>query len=561
MLNELHIENIAVISRADIRFGRGLNVLTGETGAGKSIIIDSLSAILGGRVSRELVRRGCDRAGVTAVFSCGGAVDAWLRENEIDPEDELIIQRRISADGKSSCRVNGLPVPVGQIRELGALLIDIHGQNDGRRLLDEATHRSFLDAYGGYTAQLEAFAADYARWRDTAREISALELDEREKERLTENLKYTINELEKAQLRAGEYDELSEQAELMRNSEKLTEALDAAYEALYGADGSASELCSDARGWTARAAAWAPELQKALESVDNAAALIEDAAETIRDFRGGLDFSPDEYDRMEARLALLRRLFKKYGKDEAELLDYLDECREKLNRLEYAGDRILKLKKQLAQNAADAMKAGAALTAVRREAAKSLQARIERELHELSMPSARFIVELTPVSAKCGFEKYGCDEVRFLMAANAGTDPGRIVRIASGGELSRIMLAMKNVFAETDPVETMVFDEIDTGVSGIAAQRVGEKLSRLSRDKQVLCVTHLPQIAAMADTHLHILKSESDGTTNTDVTTLDQAGRMAEIARLYGGEIVTETTLRSAAEQLEAAEAFKNKGE
>ena len=558
MLNELHIENIAVISRANIHFGSGLNVLTGETGAGKSIIIDSLSAILGGRVSRELVRTGCGKAGVTAVFSCGETVQRWLADNEIEAEDELIVQRRISADGKSACRINGLPVPAAQLRELGVLLIDIHGQNDGRRLLDESTHRAFLDSYGNLSEVFAVFSAAYGRWHETAREIESLEMDEREKERLTENLQYAITELEKAQLRAGEYTELSERAELMRNGEKLTEAVDAAYEALYGADGSAAELCADAHGWTERAAAWAPELQKARESVENAAALIEDAAETLRDFRDGLDFSPEEYDRMEARLAQLRRLFKKYGRDEDELLAYLDECREKLERLEYAGDRIQKLRGQLTEEAADVLKAGARLTEARREAAQSLQARIERELHELSMPSARFLVELHPVAAERGFEKYGCDEVRFLMAANAGTEPGRIVRIASGGELSRIMLAMKNVFAESDPVETMVFDEIDTGVSGVAAQRVGEKLARLSAAKQVLCVTHLPQIAAMADTHLHILKSESNGETSTRVDTLETSGRMAEIARLYGGEIVTETTLKSAAEQLEAAADFKN---
>ena len=557
MLNELHIENVAVISRADIRFGAGLNVLTGETGAGKSIIIDSLEAILGGRVSREIVRHGCDKAGVTAVFSTGQEVDNWLRDNDIDMEDELIIQRRISADGKSSCRVNGLPMPAAQLRELGALLIDIHGQNDGRRLLDEATHRAFLDAYGGHGNAIAAFEQAYAVYRATEKEINSLQMDELEKERLTENLKYTINELEKAQLKAGEFDELSERADLMRNSEKLTEAVDGAYEALYGADGSAAELCGEAANWTSRASAWAPELNKALESIRNASALIEDAAETLRDLRESLEFSPDEYDRMEERLQRLRRLFKKYGKDEAGLLEYLDECREKLDGLEYAGDRIAKLERQLESDRKNALKAGAALTEARKKAADDLQKRIEKELHELSMPSARFVVEIAPVAVKRGFEKYGCDEVRFLMAANAGSQPGRIVKIASGGELSRIMLAMKNVFAETDSVETMVFDEIDTGVSGIAAQRVGEKLSRLSADKQVLCVTHLPQIAAMADTHLHILKSESGGTTSTDVSNLDKEGRMAEIARLYGGEIVTDTTLRSAAEQLAAAEDFK----
>lgn len=558
MLTQLHIENVAVIQRADMEFGRGLNVLTGETGAGKSIIIDSLSAILGGRVTRDLVRHGCDRASVMAVFTCDGPVNSWLEENDIDPEDELIIQRRIGADGKSSCRINGLPTPAAQLRTLGALLIDIHGQNDGRRLLDEAMHREFLDAYGADKDKLEDFALAYGKWRATSKEISSLTMDELEKERLTENLKYTIEELSRAQLRAGEYDELAERRDLLRNSEKLTEAIDGAYDALYGSDGSASERCGDATSWTQRAANYAPELGTALASIRSAASLIEDAVETLRDFRASLDFSPDEYDRLESRLDALRRLSKKYSRDESSLVEYLEECREKLDGLEYSGDRLIKLHGQLENDAARAIKAGAALTKARSIAAQELSARIERELHDLSMPSARFVVEISPVKSERGFEKYGCDEIRFLMAANAGGEPGRITRIASGGELSRIMLAMKNVFAESDNVETMVFDEIDTGVSGIAAQRVGEKLSKLSGSKQVLCVTHLPQIAAMADKHLHIIKTESGGETNTDVLPLDRAGRVSEIARLHGGEVITENTLKSVSEQLEAAERFKS---
>jgi DNA repair protein RecN (Recombination protein N) len=557
MLNELHIENIAVIERADIRFAPGLNVLTGETGAGKSIVIDALSAILGGRVSREIVRRGCEKANVTAVFESGPAVDDWLREAGIDAEDELILQRQIGADGKSACRVNGLPMAAAQLRELGGLLIDIHGQNDGRRLLDESTHRAFLDAYGGHTAELAAFSAAWEQWRATARELDSLEMDEVEKARLSDNLKYAIDELSRAELKAGEYDELSARRELLRNSEKLTEALDAAYEALYGGEGSAIERCGDARGWTERAAAYAPELAKAAESLVSAAALLEDAAETLRDFRDGLDFSPEEYDRLEERLAQIRRLEKKYGRSEAELIAYLDECARKLDDLEYASDRIVKLQKQLSSDAVTAKKAGAALTTARKRAAAELSKRIEKELRELSMPSACFVAELTPVASERGFEKYGCDEVRFLLAANAGGEPGRITRIASGGELSRIMLAMKNVFAETDSVETMVFDEIDTGVSGVAAQRVGEKLARLSAGKQVLCVTHLPQIAAMADRHLLILKTEERDQTRTEVTPLDADGRARELARLHGGELITETTLKSAAEQLAAAEQYK----
>ena len=560
MLTELHIENVAVIRRADICFGSGLNVLTGETGAGKSIVIDSLGAILGGRVSRELVRTGSSGASVTGVFTVSAAAESWLRLSELEVEDELIIKRRIAPDGRSSCRINGEPVSAAQLRELGSLLVDVHGQNDGRRLMDEARHRDFLDGYGAYPGALSDFAAAYQKWKATAAEIKSLEISDSEKERLTERLTAEIAELSRAELREGEYDELSARRDLMHNSEKLTEYLEGAYEALYGGDESASALCGAGEAYAGRAAAFAPELAPAVENLRSARALIEDAAETVRDLRNSLDFSPDEYDRLEERLALLRRLMKKYARDEAGLIAYLDECSAKLDTLEYSSDMLAKLRRRLESEEKDALRAGKALTQAREEAARRLEQRIEAELRELSMPSARFKVELKPLGGEPGFDSHGCEEVRFLMSANSGMELGRISRIASGGELSRIMLAMKSVLAESDSVDTMVFDEIDTGVSGIAAQRVGEKLSRLADGRQVLCVTHLPQIAAMADSHYRILKSDSGAGTETAVESLGRDGRLAEIARLTGGDVVTETTLKSAAEQLDAAAAFKERG-
>ena len=560
VLTELHIENVAVIRRSDIAFGPGLNVLTGETGAGKSIVIDSLGAILGGRVSREIVRTGSAQASVTAVFTPSEQSDAWLADNGIEPEDELIIRRRISADGRSACRVNGEPVSAAQLRALGALLVDVHGQNDGRRLMDEANHRRFLDGFGRCGGELSAFTAAYGKWKATAAEISSLEMDAAEKERLTERLRAEIDELERAALRDGEYDELEARRGLMRNSEKLTEYLDGAYEALYGGDDSAVSLCGSGEALAARAAEMMPELSGAVENLRSAAALMDDAAETIRDLRDGLDFSPEEYDRLEERASQLRRLFKKYSRGEPELMTYLDECRSRLDSLEYSDDTVAKLRRRLASEEAEVKKAGAALTEARRKAARELEERIEAELRDLSMPSARFKVDITSVSAEAGFNSTGCDEVRFLMSANSGMELGRISRIASGGELSRIMLAMKSVLAESDSVDTMVFDEIDTGVSGIAAQRVGEKLAKLALGRQVLCVTHLPQIAAMADEHFRIVKSDTGSGTETAVEPLDRGGRVAEIARLTGGDVVTETTRKSAAELLDAAADFKKGG-
>ena len=556
MLTQLHIENIAVIEKADIEFGSGLTVLTGETGAGKSIIVDSLSAVLGARTSRELVRSGAEKGTVSAVFESDNA-KGWFEDNDIEPEDEIIIQRRINADGKSSCRVCGNPVSVAQLRELGALLLDIHGQNDGRQLMDESRHREYLDSFGGLADELCAYKAAYCEYIFCKREIERLSMDEVEKARMADSLQYQIAELENAALRPGEEDELSAKRDLLRNSEKLTEAIDGAYNSLYGADSSAGALTDEAAALMDRAAMIAEDLRETAEIIKNASSLIYDASERIRDFRDSLEFSPEEYDNIESRLALLRKLRRKYNMDEEGMLEHLDECRKKLSELEYADDMLVKLEKQLEKHIDNCRTMAAALTKRRKSAALELEKRIISQLRDLSMPSVRFAVSIEPIQSKTGFDAYGADEIRFLISANAGMELGRISKIASGGELSRIMLAMKTVFSNNDPIETMVFDEIDTGVSGIAAQRVGEKMSDLSRGKQVLCITHLPQIAAIADSHDLIVKSERDGRTYTEVTELDRQGRRMELARLHGGDIITETTLAGAEEQLAAADKYK----
>ena len=556
MLNELHIENIAVIERADISFGRGFNVLTGETGAGKSIVIDSIGAVLGERVSRELVRRGADKGVVTAVFDLEGS-EKWLEDNGIEAEDELILQRRISADGKSSCRICGMPATAAQMKELAQLLVDIHGQNDGRQLMDESRHREYLDRFGTLDAELGVFSKAYSAYAAIKKELDSLQIDEIEKSRLSDNLKYQIEELDKAGLKLGEYDSLCSRRDLLRNSEKLREALDQAVELLDGGDENAISMAQNAAYYTGKAAAISGELESAADSINSAAYAMADALETLRDFRDSLDFSPEEYDQLESRIALLNRLERKYGRDEDALIGYLDECRNKLDDIQYADERTSKLEKQLKDQAALCRKEAKKLSERRHSVAQELERRIVTQLRELNMPSVRFAVEFTPVDTELGFDAYGADRIRFIMSANAGEELGRISRIASGGELSRIMLAMKNVFAENDPVSTMIFDEIDTGVSGIAAQRVGEKLFSVSLGKQVMCVTHLPQIAAMADNHYLISKEERNGRTYTAVSRLDREGRKRELARLHGGDNITELTLASAEEQLEAADKFK----
>ena len=553
MLTELHIENIAVIEKADIEFRKGLTVLTGETGAGKSIVVDSLGAVLGARTSRELVRTGADKGVVSAVFESANAAE-WFKENDIEFEDEIIIQRKISAEGKNSCRVCGTPVTVAQLRELGALLLDIHGQNDGRQLLDEANHLAYLDSYGEYSDILERYNAAYTEYMACKREIKRLSMDEIEKERLADSLQYRIDELEKANLKIGEDDELSSKRDLLRNSEKLTEALDGAYNALYAADQSAQSLTDEASALIGRAASITDELRETYDIIENASSLLFDASERIRDFRDSLEFSPEEYDNIENRLSLLKKLRRKYNTDEEGMLAHLDECRKKLAELEYAGDMLINLNNQLEKHIGNCKKIASDLSKKRQAAAQSLEKRIVSELRDLNMPSVRFSVSIEPIETEMGFDATGADDVKFLISANAGEALGRISKIASGGELSRIMLAMKTVFSKNDP---MVFDEIDTGVSGIAAQRVGEKMSDLSRGKQVLCITHLPQIAAIADNHDLIEKNERNGRTYTRVKELDREGRCLELARMHGGDNVSELTLASAEEQLKAADNYK----
>ena len=558
MLKTLHIENIAVIESADVDFSAGLSVLTGETGAGKSIIIDSLNAVLGNRVTRELVRSGAERAAVTASFE-SPAAERWCRENEIDTDDaEIILQRRISADGKTSGRVNGVPVTASQLRELGALLLDIHGQNDGRQLLDERRHLDYLDAFGECSGKLAGYRESYTAYRALVREAEQLSMDETEKLRREESLRYRIEELTKAEIRPGEEAELTERRDLLRNSEKLTEHISSALAALYDSDESAVAQCGDAEYNVSRASAWSADLAETEEIIRGARLALEDAAERLREKQQQLDFSPDEYDRLEERLAQLRRLEKKYSADEAGLAELLTDAQRQLDELEYAGDRLAQLEKETAKAYTAAEKAAQRLSEQREAAARRLEERVVEELRDLSMPSVRFQVLLTQRSGENALTASGIDDVRFAMSANAGEALGPISRIASGGELSRIMLALKNVFAEKDGVDALIFDEIDTGVSGVAAQRVAEKLAVLGRTKQVLCVTHLPQIAAMAQQQYLVEKAERGGRTYTSIRLLDREGRRQELARLSGGDMITDTQLASAEELLSRDEKFRN---
>ena len=551
MLRELRIENIAIIEKAAISFGPGLNVLTGETGAGKSIIIDAIAAVTGARAGRDLVRTDAERAVVTAVFDRNDAED-WLSENDIDCDDELILQRRINSDGKSSCRVCGSPVTAGQLRTLGSQLLELHGQNDGLQLLDERRHLLALDRFAGLN--LDDYHNSYRSLMELREERERLSMDETEKEHRQILLSDSVKELERAAVAPGETEELTARRNLLRNSEKLTEALQNARAAL-GEENGALSGTQDAAWHCRHAAEFAPELADAQNKLEQAAFLLTDADELLRDFQDALNFSPEEYDRIEQRLHDISRLERKYRRSADELSDYLEDCRRQLTEISSADERLEELAREEKKQEELCRSLAADLHRKRINAGKVLAGRIEEELHDLSMPSARFQTEVTD-SGNLG--PNGADTVRFLLSANRGEELGRISRIASGGELSRIMLAMKNVLSAGDPVPTMVFDEIDTGVSGVAAQRVGERLASLSHRKQVLCVTHLPQIAAMADEHYLIRKDESGARTLTEVTVLGREGKRMELARLHGGDHITETTLLSAEEQLQYAENYKS---
>ena len=437
MLQELHIENIAVIEKADVTLGSGLNILTGETGAGKSMIVDSLQAILGGRVSRELVRTGAEKAVVCATFDPEPA-RGWCEDHEIEVDDELILRRKITAEGKTTCRVCGVPVTAAQLRELGSLLLDIHGQNDGQQLLDERQHQRYLDAFGVPDALLQTYQNEYHAYTELIREQETLRGLESEKELLTESLRHQIQELEQAELKSGEEDELTEKRDMLRNFEKLSEAVESAYALLEGGEETAISMAAEAESEAIRAAGFASELSGVSSVIHEAVFSLQDAAETLRDFLAGLDFSEAEYDRIESRLASLHRLERKYHADENGLIQKLADAKSRLDQIEYADDRLVKLEKMIAAKEKNVKAAGLELSNARRAAASKLEKQVVSELRDLAMPGVRFQVELAPISGKPGFGPAGTDAVRFLLSANAGEAPGRISHIASGGELSQI---------------------------------------------------------------------------------------------------------------------------
>ena len=547
MLSLLHIENIAVIECADISFDRGFNVLTGETGAGKSIVIDAISAILGERAYRDMIRTGTNKASVRAVFTDVPQMP-WFEENGVEYDPETIIQREIHLDGKNVCRVNGSLVTVSILNKLGLQLINIHGQHDSASLFDEANHLTFLDDFAGNQTLRATYSEKFSAVEQLRKEIKRISMDEGEKLRRMETLKYQIAEIEKADLTSGEDEELEARRKLLQNSEKIANGLNDAVESLYGGDDTdgAASLLATAERALARVSKFSDQIAQLHEKVADLMYQVQDAAEIARDVQYELSYSGDELDAIESRLDVIHKLRRKYGATCADILEFLERAKQELDEIEFADDHIEKLKKKLKKAEKEAWDAAMTLRENRKEIAQKLSERILTELAQLDMPKVQFACQFTELE----LTSLGADAVAFYMSANVGEALKPMSKVASGGELARIMLAMKNVLAEQDKVNTLIFDEVDTGVSGRAAQKVAEKLRSVARNKQVLCVTHLPQLAAMGDTHLLIAKGERDGRTYTTVTPLDLEGRKKELARIIGGANITETTLKSAEEML-----------
>ncbi len=547
MLSLLHIENIAVIECSDISFDRGFNVLTGETGAGKSIVIDAISAILGERAYRDMIRTGEQKASVRAVFRDVPQLP-WFSENGVEYDQEIVVQREIYLDGKNICRVNGSLVSVSILRKLGIQLINIHGQHDTASLFDEENHLTSLDSFASNAALREDYSGKYAQVLSLRREIESLNMDEGEKLRRMETLRYQIEEIEKADLESGEDEILEQRRKLLQNAEKISDGLNDAVEQLYGSDdtdGAASALASAERA-LARVSKFSDAISELHNKVADLMYEVQDAAELVKDARDELSYSGDELEQIEFRLDIIHKLRRKYGATCEDILSYLEKAKQELDDIEFADDRLKRLKAKLQMAEQLAWDSANALRKQRMESADVMAERILAELADLDMPRVQFECRFTPTDLTVN----GADSVAFYLSANAGEDLKPLSKVASGGELARIMLAMKNVLAERDDVATLIFDEVDTGVSGRAAQKVAQKLRSVAHHKQVLCVTHLPQLAALAQTHLLISKEERQGRTYTTVTPLDLEGRKGELARMIGGAQITETTLKSAEEML-----------
>lgn len=552
MLAQLFINNIAVIERASIDLEKGFTVLTGETGAGKSIIIDAIHAILGERTSKELVRTGAQTASVSALFTeLDPELLAMLDQLSIPREEDgsLLVQRDIRLEGRSHCKLNGAPATVSMLKQLGPRLVTIHGQHESYELLSPDVHITYLDSFGELEELLQTYQAAYRALRKTQRELEALQTDEGEKARLSDLLHYQIDEIEAANVQVGEREELESQREILRNHEKIAAGVAFLRNMLSGdeeREGVLAEL-SQASTEAVRVASYFPELEDISQKLQEAGFLLEDVDSILRTL--SIDFDPALQETIEERLDLLYKLGRKYGGSEEKILEFLETCRNRLHQIEFADEERERLEHQYETQKKQAIALAKHLSEKRREASGSFMRQVKQELSFLNMPGVTLEAEIQRVP----LYSMGCDKIQFLVSANKGEPPKPLSKIASGGELSRIMLAIKTVLTGKDKVDTLIFDEVDTGISGAAANKVGQKLKQVSRNRQVLCITHLAQIAALADHQLLISKHVEGERTFTQVQELDFEGRKREVARIIGGEQVTDLQLQMAEEMLKSS--------
>ena len=549
MLKQLHIENIAVVEKCTIELEPGFNVLTGETGAGKSIIIDSLGAALGARTARDLIRSGEKQARVSALFT-DVRPEALAAASEMGLEAEdgaFLLQRELSAEGKSVCRVNGAPATAGMVRELAKYLLDIHGQHDNQQLLNPENHYRFIDLLAENEDLCRSYQAAYRAYCDISRTIKASALDEAEKQRKTELLSYQINELEAADVKPGEWEGLKARSSYLANAERIARALTAAEAALSGGEegAGAAALAAGAAQSLQEISPFAPELSMLAERLSGLRYELEDALAEVCSASAGMDTQPGELEQVEERLDTLYRLSRKYVETEEDMLIFLEQARQELDAITFSEERMKKLEAERETKKEALLEASRRLTDVRKQSAMRFQKQVAEELAALNMPSVVFNVSIE----RMPLNSTGGDRIEFLISANPGEAPRPIAKIASGGELSRIMLAIKNVLADKDRIDTMIFDEVDAGISGRTAYQVGRKLRETAGGRQVICVTHLAQIAAQAGTHFLIEKAVEGGRTYTSVSKLTFEGRKKELARIIGGA-VTKASLHAAEEML-----------
>lgn len=554
MLSNLYIENIAVIEKTSIDFKKGLNVMTGETGAGKSIVIDSINAVLGNRTSKELIRTGASSAFVSAEFTnLSEKALAVIDEAGFELEDgELLIQREISTTGKNKCRINGRPATVSTLKEIGVQLINIHGQHESYELMSPELHISYIDKLAGLESEIEAYQEVYKKYKKLSAELKKATVDESERERKIDLLKYQIDELEDADLRDGEYEELNEQKAVLQNSEKIIEAIMSSRALMNGDEESSGVLenLQEINSQLSDISEYMSEVEPINSRIESAIYELEDCLSELTGLTDLVDTDGGSLDSIEERLDLIYTLGKKYGSTIKEMLDFLDKAKKELNALVMYDENREALIKECDKAYKEAEKLAKALSEKRRATSSKFADKVCEEMAFLDMPNVKLVV----VQEKCELNSLGCDNIEFLISTNPGEPPKPISKIASGGELSRMMLAVKNVLSDKDDIDTLIFDEVDTGISGSAAQKVGLKLREVSKSRQVLCVTHLAQIAAMGNSHFKISKSVRDEKTFTKVEELDHEGRKQELARIIGGTEMTKASLDYAEEMLRAGE-------